>query len=177
MQEILSILLIAVALSMDTFSVSLSLGTANIEIKKGLILSTVTGIMHFIMPLLGMLIGNFLLDKLPFEHDFFLGIIFLILAFKMIYDFFVEKEENIKLNLLGIFLFSVSVSIDAFTTGIGLPAITNKIVTATLIFMVISYIFTLCGILLGKYVNKKLGKISAIIGIVILLAMAINLII
>ena len=100
MQEISSILLVAVALSMDTFSVSLSLGTANIEIKKGLFLSTVTGIMHFIMPLLGMVIGTFLLSFLPFEHDFFLGIIFLILGIKMIYDLFIEKEENINLNLL-----------------------------------------------------------------------------
>ena len=80
MQEITSILLIAVALSMDTFSVSLSLGTANIDLKKGILLSTVTGIMHFVMPFLGMMIGNFLLEILHFKHDFFLGIIFLVLA-------------------------------------------------------------------------------------------------
>ena len=177
MQEITSILLIAIALSMDTFSVSLSLGTANIDLKKGIFLSTVTGIMHFIMPLLGMLIGNFLLNSLPFEHDFFLGVIFLVLAIKTGYDFFVEKEEKINLNLIGIFLFSLSVSLDAFTTGIGLLAITNRILIAMFTFMIISYIFTLVGILLGKYVNEKIGKASSIIGIVILLLMAFNLII
>ena len=58
MQEILSLLLIAIALSMDTFSVSLSLGTANIPIEKGIFLSIAVGIMHFIMPILGMLIGD-----------------------------------------------------------------------------------------------------------------------
>ena len=177
MQEILSILLVAVALSMDTFSVSLSLGTANIEIKKGLFLSTVTGIMHFIMPLLGMVIGTFLLSFLPFEHDFFLGIIFLILGIKMIYDLFIEKEENISLNLLGIFLFSISVSFDAFTTGIGLPVITDKILVATLIFLLVSYLFTILGIILGKFVNQKIGKLSSIIGIIILFGMALYLII
>ena len=177
MQEILSILLVAVALSMDTFSVSLSLGTANIEMKKGLFLSTVTGIMHFIMPLLGMLIGTFLLSFLPFEHDFFLGIIFFVLGIKMIYDLFIEKEENINLNLIGIFLFSISVSFDAFTTGIGLPVITDKILVATLIFMLISYLFTILGIILGKFVNQKIGKLSSIIGIIILFVMALYLII
>ena len=177
MHEILSILLIAVALSMDTFSASLSLGTANIEVKKGFLLSTVVGIMHFIMPLLGMCIGNLILSWLPFEHDFFLGIIFLVLTFKMIYDFLIEKKENIDLNFIGIFLFAVSVSCDAFTTGIGLLAITSRIITSTLIFMIVSYIFTLSGIALGKYVNKKLGRISSIIGIIILLMMSIYLII
>lgn len=177
MQEILSILLVAIALSMDTFSVSLSLGTANIEIKKGILLSIITGIMHFIMPLLGMVIGTFLLEFLPFEHDFFLGMIFLILGIKMIYDLFIEKEENINLNFLGIILFSISVSFDAFTTGIGLPVITNKIFMAILIFMIVSYLFTMLGIILGKFVNQKIGKISSIIGIIILLTMSLYLII
>ena len=77
MQEILTILVIAIALSMDTFSFALSLGTANIEIKKGILLSMVIGIMHFIMPLLGMSIGKFILSILPIEHAFFLGIIIL----------------------------------------------------------------------------------------------------
>jgi putative Mn2+ efflux pump MntP len=129
------------------------------------------------MPLLGMLIGSYLLNLLPFEHNFFLGIIFLILAFKMAFDFFIEKEEKITLNFLGIFLFSLSVSFDALTTGIGLLAITNKIFIATFIFMLVSYLFTFLGILLGKYVNQKLGKFSAVLGIIILLIMALYLII
>ena len=177
MHEIISIIIIAVALSMDTFSFSLSLGTANIELKKGICLATIIGIMHFIMPLLGMLVGSIILKLMPFEHDFFLGIIFLILAFKMIYDLFIEKEENVDLSILGMFIFSLSVSFDAFTTGIGLLAITSKIFLSTTIFMIISYLFTIFGILIGKYVNQKIGKFSAILGIIILITMALYLII
>ena len=177
MREILTIMIIAIALSMDTFSFSLSLGTANIELKKGIILATIIGIMHFVMPLLGMIIGNVILKLLPFEHDFFLGIIFLVLAFKMIYDLFIEKEDKINLSIIGIFIISLSVSFDAFTTGIGLLAITNKIITSTFIFMVTSYLFTLFGILLGKYVNEKIGKLSSMLGIIILFIMALYLII
>ena len=177
MHEILTILLIAIALSMDTFSFALSLGTANIEIKKGMLLSIIIGIMHFIMPLLGMAIGKFLLSILRVEHDFFLGIIFLILSFKMIYDFFVEHDEHIKMSIIGMLIISISVSYDAFTTGIGLYAITSRIILSTSIFMIVSYLFTITGILLGKYVNKKIGKISSIIGVLILLFIAIYLII
>ena len=177
MHEIAEIILIAVALSMDTFSVSLSLGTANIEIKKGILLSTVIGIMHFVMPLLGVFIGNFLLKIVPFKHDYFLGVIFLILAFKMTYDLFIENNEKIDMHFLGIFLFSLGVSFDAFTTGIGLLAITNKIFLSTTIFFLISYLFTLFGILIGKYVNQKIGKVSSIFGIIILIIMSLYLII
>lgn len=177
MQEILSLLLIAIALSMDTFSVSLSLGTANIPIKKGIFLSTVVGLMHFIMPILGMLVGNIILKIIPFNHDFLVGIIFLVLSFKMIYDIFFENNDSICLNYLGIFLFSLSVSFDAFTTGIGLLVLTKNIFLATSIFMITSFTFTLTGIVLGKYVNQKIGKVSSIIGVLILFIMALYLII
>lgn len=177
MQELFPILLVAIALSMDTFSFSLSLGTANIEIKKGIVLSIFVGIMHFIMPLLGNSIGKNILKMLPIEPDFFLGIIFLILAFKMIYDIYYEEEKKIILNIISMFIISLSVSFDAFTTGMGILAITNKILGACCVFMIVSFIFTISGILLGKFVNRKFGSISSIIGIIILFIMAIYLII
>ena len=55
--QLLSVFLIGIALSMDTFSLSLSLGTL-IDYKSIFKLSFIVGIMHFIMPFLGSLIGN-----------------------------------------------------------------------------------------------------------------------
>ena len=52
MVEIISCFLIAVALSMDTFSLSLGLGTYNIKQQDCLKLSLMVGVMHFLMPLL-----------------------------------------------------------------------------------------------------------------------------
>lgn len=177
MHEMFTIILIAIALSMDTFSFSLSLGTANIEITKGIVLSILIGIMHFIMSLLGISIGTIVLKVLPVDSDFFLGSIFLILAFKMLYDLYIEQEDKISLNIVGMILIAISVSFDAFTTGIGLKVITDKIYLSSIIFMTVSFIFTIVGIMVGKFVNQKIGKISSIIGIIILLIMAIYLII
>ncbi len=177
MHEFFSILIVAIALSMDTFSVCLSLGTANIEMNKGIFLSLLVGIMHFIMPLIGMILGEILLYKLLINKEIFLSIIFLILALKMLYDVFIESDENIELNFLSILLFAFSVSLDAFTTGIGIRALTNNIIMATSTFMITSFIFSISGILLGKYVNKKIGKLSTVFGIIILIIMAIYLII
>lgn len=177
MHKLLTTFIIAIALSMDTFSVSLSIGSFNINMKKGLILSIMVGVMHFIMPLLGMVIGYNIFKFLPFDSDLVLGIIFLVLFFKMTYDYFVNDIDEIKLNIVGIFLFSLSVSMDAFTTGIGLLNYVDNMFVTLIIFMLVSFLFTISGIVLGKYANKKLGKISNIIGILILFILAIYLII
>ena len=58
MKEFLNILSIAIALSMDTFSLSLSLGTYNISYKKIFQISFTVGLMHFLMPLFGDFLGE-----------------------------------------------------------------------------------------------------------------------
>lgn len=177
MYEIFKITVVAIALSMDTFSVSLSLGTANITKKDSFLLSIIVGIMHFIMPLIGLVIGSIILEKINVNAHLLLAFIFLTLIIKMIHDLFVEKNDQINLSLLGIFVYAFSVSLDAFSTGIGLSAITNKYLISSTIFMFISSLFTLLGIKFGKMVNKKIGKVSSIIGIIILIITVICLII
>ena len=77
--QILSILLIGIALSMDTFSLSLGIGTFNITNKQALKLSLIVGIMHFFMPILGMLLGNKIIKIFELQCDILLGIILIVL--------------------------------------------------------------------------------------------------
>ena len=58
MREFFNILSIAIALSMDTFSLSLSLGTYNISYKKIFQIALTVGLMHFLMPLFGDFLGE-----------------------------------------------------------------------------------------------------------------------
>lgn len=67
------------------------------------------------------------------------------------------------------FLFAFGVSIDAFSTGLGLNAITNNIYLAMLIFSATSFSFTLLGLNIGKFASKKLGKKASILGFLILI--------
>ena len=80
MKESLTILTIAIALSMDTFSLSLGIGTGNISKKRCLLFSIIVGIMHFIMPLIGNLIGNKIVEIFMLKSNFLLGIILIYLA-------------------------------------------------------------------------------------------------
>ena len=56
--KIITIFLIAVSLSMDAFSLALIYGTQGITKKDKVLLSLIVGIYHFIMPLIGVTIGN-----------------------------------------------------------------------------------------------------------------------
>lgn len=173
MLELVSVLVIAVALSMDTFSLSLGLGTCNLTKKKSLQLSLIVGIMHFIMPSLGVFIGGNLVNFFKINSNLLLGIILLFIAGQMLYEIFLKEDEEIKLNLIGMFLFAIGVSIDAFSTGLGLNAITQNIIIAMTIFSVTSFFFTLLGLAIGKYANKLLGVYASILGAILLIVIGI----
>lgn len=172
MLEIVSVLAIAVALSMDTFSLSLGLGTCNLSKKKSIQISLIVGIMHFVMPLIGVIIGGNLINFLKINSNLLLGIILLFIAGQMLYEIFLKEEETINLNPLGMFFFAFGVSIDAFSTGLGLNAITHNIFVAMFLFSVTSFIFTLLGLAIGKYANKILGIYASIFGAVLLIVIA-----
>ena len=57
MQELLSIILIGVSLSMDTFSLSLSMGSLIRNNKYLKFFPFIVGIFHFFMPIIGNKIG------------------------------------------------------------------------------------------------------------------------
>lgn len=169
MNEILPIIIIGLALSMDAFSLALGLGTLNLRKKIILALSLSVGIMHFIMPLIGYTIGIKLIEILPISPNDIVSVCLFIIAVFMIKDLFKNEIEEVNISIVGIFVFSLSVSIDSFTTGIGMKIITDKILLCPIIFSIISCIFTYIGLSIGKYAKNKIGTISLLLGISLLL--------
>lgn len=168
MSEFFSILLIGIALSMDTFSLSLSVGVFNNSNKKSLLLSIIVGCMHFLMPFIGMILGSKLIQIFELQCDFILGIILIFIAIQIVVDIIKKEEEKFNLSLLGMFLFALGVSLDSFSVGLGITAITDNIYLAMSLFAVCSFIFTYTGLIIGKYASKLLGTYANIIGAIIL---------
>lgn len=171
--KIITIILIAISLSMDAFSLSLLYGTEGIKKKDKLILSIIVGIYHFIMPLLGLTIGSFITSKIIFNPNILVGIILSLISLEMIISSFKEKEDKFLMSIPGYLLFGLSVSIDSLTTGIGLSAITSSYILSVTIFSITSFVFTFLGLNLGNILNQKYGKVSTIIGGTILLILGI----
>jgi len=158
-----------IGLSMDTFSLSLSLGTTNPSNKNIIKTSIIVGIFHFIMPLLGYFIGNSFRYRINYIN-ILTFILFLVLAIEL-YKSRDEDKTSI-LNNLTILLIAFSVSIDSFTVGIAL-GLNNEIITlSSLIFSLCSFIFTYLGFILGKKLKYKYKRSSTYLGIILLLIVA-----
>ena len=171
--SIVIVFIIAVSLSMDAFSLSLAYGTLNMSKEQIKILSIIVGIYHFIMPLLGMYIGQAIINNLPIMPNTLVFIVLFLIGVQMIIESF-KEEKNIKeLNLLEMLLFGFAVSIDSFTLGLGLKVIYKVPVISALIFLITSLIFTYIGLNIGKKITEKIGKISTIVGGIILIIIGI----
>ena len=172
MREIVSILLIGISLSMDTFSLSLTLGTVS-ENKLIKILPLFVGIFHFFMPLLGNFIGITLINLLNLASNIILGTVLIVLGINLAIHYFKDETAEINLNIIGILIFALSVSIDSFSVGLGINDITNNYYIASIIFALCSAAFTYLGIIIGKYSSKLIGKYAIILGIFLLLILGI----
>lgn len=167
------ILIIAVSLSMDAFSLSLAYGTLNIRKGEIIKLSIIVGIYHFFMPILGILFGTTILHFLPLRPNLIVFIVLSFIGINMIIET-LKNETNIKpLTTIEMILFGLAVSIDSFSVGIGLKAITTNLILSATTFSFTSTIFTCTGLTLGKKIKQVIGKISTLIGGAVLIIIGI----
>lgn len=163
------IFIISLSLSMDAFSLSLAYGTN--QINKKYQLSTMVGLFHFVMPLIGSLLGNIILNIIKIRPNIIVSIILSFIGLSMVF----KKEEKVSpvKTLLEQILFSVAVSLDSLSVGIGLKAITNNIFLSSIIFSVTAGCITYLGLLLGNKISNKIGFISQTIGGIFLILIGI----
>lgn len=163
------VIMIAISLSMDAFSLSLAYGTLNLDRKYINTLSIIVGIYHFVMPLLGMWIGNYILKMLPVSTNTIVFIVLVLIGIEMIIESF-KIEKNISLMKLSeLLIFGLAVSLDSFSVGLGLNAIYKNPWICSTIFSISASIFTYLGLYLGKTINKWIGRVSTLIGGIVLI--------
>ena len=167
-------ILIAISLSMDAFALSLVYGNFNISKKDICVLSTIVGLYHLFMPILGMYFGEYISNFILIDHNIIMFIILFIVGIEMIIEAF-KKENNIKnMKLVEQLLFGFAVSIDSFSIGIGLKYISNDYISGPITFSLVSALFTFIGLKIGKYMNTKIGNISRLFGGILLIVLAIT---
>lgn len=168
MKELLILLIIGICLSIDAFSVATVIGMYNPTVKKSLSTSITVGIFHFVMPLIGVVISSQITKYLSIKTDFILGIILLLISLQMFIEYIKPSNKKISLNKYGMFLFAFGVSLDSFSVGLGLRAITDNLLLSSTVFSIVSFSFTFLGLTIGKYINKLLKKYSYLLGTIFL---------
>ena len=171
--NIILIFIIAVSLSMDAFSLALAYGTISMTKKEVKLLSSIVGVYHFFMPILGMLTGNFIFDILHINKDLIVLIIFVFIGINMIIESF-KKEEKIKrMKIFEMIFLGFAVSIDSFSIGIGINNVSNNFILCSVIFSITSFLFTYIGLILGNRLNQLIGKVATLIGGITLILLGI----
>ena len=172
--EIFTILIIALALAMDAFAVSIASGAAyrQLHIKHTLRLAIFFGGFQAFMPLLGALAG---LSFRDYIEDYGHWVAFIILVFvggKMIYESFkiTEAEKNYSpTNILVLLTLSVATSIDALAVGITLSFVATSITIAVIVIGLVTFILSYIGVLIGKRLGHFFeNKIEAVGGLVLI---------
>lgn len=163
------VFIIGISLSMDAFSLALAYGTQKMANNKIITLSIIVGLYHFIMPLLGLLVGNKIVNLLPIKTNVLVFIVLFLIGIEMIIESFKDDVNVNKINLWKMLVFGLAVSIDSFSLGLSLKTIYYNYYLSALIFSFLSSIFTYIGLKLGKYINQKVGPISTLIGGIILI--------
>lgn len=174
LQEIVTLLLIGIGLSMDAFSLSLGIGTYLKSNKKIIFLASSIGIFHFIMPIIGNILGNRIIMFLDIEANIILGILLIIIAIKMLIDLIKNEEVNVDFKYISLFFLALIVSVDSFITGLGLSAINKNILLSSLTFSMCAFTISYLGLKLGEYSRVILGQYANYLGIAILFILGIK---
>ncbi|MCP8617424.1 manganese efflux pump MntP [Salirhabdus salicampi] len=174
--EWLTLSIMAVALGMDAFSVSLGLGMAYFRLKKIFFIGILIGLFHVIMPSIGMVLGLFFSAKLGNIAAIIGGVLLIILGIQMFLSSFSEEREIKLSSRISILLFALTVSLDSFSVGLSLGMTGSHTVIALFLFGVITTILTWVGFILARKVSHLFGSYSEMLGGSVLFAFGLQLV-
>ena len=167
----LEVFLLAFALSMDAFAVSIGLGVKNREFSKILALKVALlfGLFQGLMPLFGYL-ASLGLGSIIESVDHWVAFLLLsAIGSKMLYDSFGENTEEEIANITNkvLLLLAIATSIDAMAAGFTLNLLTVSPFVSMIIIGVVTYIFSYIGVYVGSrgggYIEEKAEKLGGIV--------------
>ncbi|KAA9027835.1 manganese efflux pump MntP [Niallia endozanthoxylica] len=174
--ELITIIIMAFALGMDAFSISLGMGMYKLRLRQVFKIGITIGIFHIFMPLFGMLAGRFLSDQFGAVAVYIGGGLLLILGVQMIWSSLANNEESLITPVgFGLILFALSVSLDSFSVGLTLGIYGAQTVIVLACFGAGATLLSWLGLMIGRRVQDWLGKYSEVLGGAILLFFGIKL--
>lgn len=172
--ESLPLLFMAIALSMDAFSVSLGLGMQPLGLRRIFIIGLFFGLFHMIFPIMGIILGKLLSEEFGQVTIVLSGLLLIFVGSHMFFSaFHIQKDKNKHLfnhTKLGIIILAITVSVDSAPVGLSLGITGVKTVIALMLFGIFSTLFTWTGLLIGRKVKGFLDSYSELLGGSILLS-------
>lgn len=177
----ITLVLIAIGLSMDCFAVSVGNGCAQIVPKPltGLKTSIVFGMAHFIMIFAGYHFGHTFEGYIKNFDHWIAFIILAIIGGKMVVEAFGKQEEKtFNLNKpLVVLMLAVATSIDALAVGMGLGLLDISVFKAATIIALFSGLISFAGMHAGRKFGGRIRSKAELAGGIILIGIGIKIIV
>jgi putative Mn2+ efflux pump MntP len=178
----LSILIIAIGLGMDAFSVAIGIGAVYRAVSFGptFRLSLSFGLFQTLMPLAGWFAGTTVTHIIEgYDH----WVAFVLLAYvggKMIVESF-RKEERIHkadpTQGLTLVMLSMATSIDALAVGLSFAFLKIPILYPSIVIGMVAFIMTMIGMVFGEKLGGVMGKKVEGVGGIILIGIGVKILI
>lgn len=196
--DILSVILIAVGLSMDAFAVSVTNGIIikNLKIGHAIKIALYFGVFQALMPLAGWLAGSQFKDYITeFDH----WIAFGLLAFiggKMVWEVYGEEDKEadavggmceVAVSVQGavsenplkmgrLLVLAVATSIDALAVGISFAFLRVSIIWTAAVIGMITFAICFTGVFIGNKFGGLLKRKAEIVGGLILICIGLKIV-
>lgn len=175
----IEVIILAIALSMDAFAVSIGLGAKKHAPNMALRAGGFFGIFQALMPFIGYWGGQSVLGWVEtYAHWIAFGLLSLIGA-KMIYEGTQEGVEEAIARVTNkmLLVLAIATSVDAMAAGFSLTLLAVNPYVACLVIGVITFVFSVIGFYIGNRSGTWLESKAEIFGGIVLILMGIKFLI
>ncbi|MCL6612686.1 MAG: manganese efflux pump MntP family protein [Peptococcaceae bacterium] len=173
-----TIILLALALGTDAFSMCLGIGMAGVRRGQVLLISATVLFFHILMPLAGWYAGS-LAGSLAGRAAGVAGALVLVyLGARMIWDVYGHGREEprvVLVNTPGLLVLAASVSMDALSVGFTLGTQRVNLALAAGTFGIVAGLMTFAGLWLGGLLGRWVGEKAQLAGGLILIGIGVKI--
>ncbi|MFZ5634712.1 MAG: manganese efflux pump MntP family protein [Bacillota bacterium] len=173
-----TILLLAVALGTDAFSMCLGIGMTGVRRVQILVISVTVLFFHILMPLTGWYMGQLAGNLVGRAAAMAGSLILIYLGARMLWDVYRRDPEEPRValaNTWGLIVLAASVSMDALSVGFTLGTHGVNLLLVAVTFGIVAGLMTFGGLVLGRLVGCWAGGRAQLVGGIILVAIGVKL--
>lgn len=170
-----TLLLLAVALAMDSVAVSIAIGSKykKLPFKKIVYIAAVFGFFQGAMPIAGYFIGISFAQYVQ-AYDHWIAFVLLVgLGGKMLYEAYKDEfdEEVTNLKSKTLLTLAVATSIDAMAIGVTFAFLQTDIWGASALIAFVTFVLCIGAVYIGKRLGSLLERKAEILGGLMLIAL------
>ncbi len=170
-----TLLILAVALAMDSVAVSIAIGSKykDLLVSKALFAAAVFGFFQGAMPIAGYFIGISFAEYVQ-AYDHWIAFILLVgLGGKMLYEAYKNEfdDEVTDLSTKTLITLAIATSIDAMAIGVTFAFLQTDIYTAAGVIALVTFVLCIIAVYIGKKLGSLLESKAEMLGGVILIGL------